>query len=152
MESPEVPEVNKVLWRHLFDDHRRLDAILEDVRQLASCGSFAAAAKRFGEFRLAQERHIHAEENVLDRLNQSSERHPVVERVRQTHRQVLELLDELSHRLSRWEVDDFGTRIEALCKTLGAHEQDETVMFPALEQKLRDPKAYQRLLLHLARP
>ncbi len=50
---------------YLEQDHRRLDAIVPEVVQLADSGSLAEAATRFAEFACGLNRHIDAEENVL---------------------------------------------------------------------------------------
>lgn len=50
---------------YLESDHRRLDAILPRVRELAAAGAYQDAATRFEEFVSGLDRHIEAEEQIL---------------------------------------------------------------------------------------
>lgn len=50
---------------YLSHDHRRLDAIFEEVERLAAAGSFAEAVARFAEFAGGLGKHIDREEQIL---------------------------------------------------------------------------------------
>jgi len=58
-------EPSRHVTEFLQHDHRRLDAIVPEVVQLADSGSIADAATRFAEFACGLNRHIDAEEQVL---------------------------------------------------------------------------------------
>src|SRR5215813_4593487 len=56
--------VREHLWHDLEAEHRHLARVLEDVRSLVEDGSFETARRRFGEYRLAHERHLLAERKL----------------------------------------------------------------------------------------
>ena len=56
--------VREHLWHDLEAEHRHLARVLDDVRSLAEEGSFETARRRFGEYRLAHERHLLAERKL----------------------------------------------------------------------------------------
>src|SRR5215813_10726619 len=53
--------VREHFWHDLESEHRSLARVLDDVDCLVEDGSFETARRRFGEFRLAHERHLIAE-------------------------------------------------------------------------------------------
>ena len=57
-------QIREHLWQHLQSEHRLLDKVLGDVGSLAAEGSFETAKKRFGEYRLAHERHLVTERKL----------------------------------------------------------------------------------------
>lgn len=52
--------IREHLWHRLASEYRDLEKVLVDVQALAAVGSFETARKRFGQFRLAHERHLRA--------------------------------------------------------------------------------------------
>ncbi|HEY1907358.1 MAG TPA: hypothetical protein VGG91_15030 [Myxococcaceae bacterium] len=52
------------LWHDLESEHRSLARVLVDVECLVEDGSFETARRRFGEYRLAHERHLIAEQKL----------------------------------------------------------------------------------------
>jgi hypothetical protein len=54
-------QVRQHLWHDLESEHRSLKRVLGDVECLVVEGSFETARRRFGEYRLAHERHLAAE-------------------------------------------------------------------------------------------
>ena len=58
-------QIKNQLWRRLESEHRQLRATLVDVGELAADGSFETARKRFGTFRVSQERHLVADQKLL---------------------------------------------------------------------------------------
>jgi len=56
--------VREHLWHDLEAEHRHLTRVLDDVGSLAGEGSFETARRRFGEYRLAHERHLLAERKL----------------------------------------------------------------------------------------
>jgi len=51
-------------WHDLESEHRSLKRVLDDVEWLVEDGSFETARRRFGEYRLANERHLVAEQKL----------------------------------------------------------------------------------------
>jgi len=56
--------VREHLWHDLEAENRHLARVLDDVGSLAGEGSFETARRRFGEYRLAHERHLLAERKL----------------------------------------------------------------------------------------
>jgi hypothetical protein len=56
--------VREHLWHDLEAEHRHLSRVLDDVGSLVAEGSFETARRRFGEYRLAHERHLQAERKL----------------------------------------------------------------------------------------
>jgi len=56
--------VREHLWHDLEAEHRHLAHVLDDVGSLVEEGSFETARRRFGEYRLAHERHLLAEQKL----------------------------------------------------------------------------------------
>ncbi len=57
-------QVRQHLWHDLEAEHRYLARVLDDVGSLVADGSFETARRRFGEYRLAHERHLQAERKL----------------------------------------------------------------------------------------
>lgn len=57
-------QVREHLWHDLEAENRHLTRVLDDVGSLAGNGSFETARRRFGEYRLAHERHLLAERKL----------------------------------------------------------------------------------------
>lgn len=57
-------QVREHLWHDLEAENRHLTRVLDDVGSLAEEGSFETARRRFGEYRLAHERHLLAERKL----------------------------------------------------------------------------------------
>ena len=57
-------QVRERLWHDLEAEHRHLAHVLDDVASLVGEGSFETARRRFGEYRLAHERHLLAERKL----------------------------------------------------------------------------------------
>src|SRR5262249_26951447 len=56
--------VREHLWHDLEAEHQHLARVLADVGSLVEEGSFETARRRFGEYRLAHERHLLAERKL----------------------------------------------------------------------------------------
>ena len=66
-EGAQNQRIREHLWQHLESEHRQLNKVLGDVESLAAEGSFETARKRFGEYRLAHERHLVTERKLVRR-------------------------------------------------------------------------------------
>src|SRR5579884_4137963 len=128
------------LLEHLREEHRRLEHILRDVRDLAARGSYVSAAKRFGEFRSHQERHLQAEQHLLELLDASPRCVEGVAALRRDPEDILGALAELWTLLTEWRVEAVPEKLDALHQLLSSHERREAeVLFPELGATLGDP-------------
>ena len=145
-------EAKKGLWEHLRESHRHLEAVLADVQELASGQSFVTAAKRFGEFRLQDERHLHVENELLEILEETLEC-PSFDRIRNQHKKILQLMDELTGLLSSWDLPACRDTLEEFVELLAVHEADELKsVLPRAEAALKDIPAYKILLWRVGHP
>ncbi len=117
-----------------------LNRILSDVEALAEKRSFVPASLRFGEFRIALEKHLRDEERVLlPQFVQEGGDATTVARISSTHTQILRSVNNVGEALSQAEYSYFCTSIAALDRVLEAHRHDEeTVVHPALDRVLRN--------------
>ena len=83
-------QLRENLWRDLRAEHRQLERVLDDVRSLAEDGSFETARRRFGEYRLAHERHLNAERKLEALCSDVPEVASFVDRLRRRRARVLE--------------------------------------------------------------
>jgi hypothetical protein len=140
------------LWQHLQESHRHLEAVLADVQELASGRSFVTAAKRFGEFRLQEERHLHVENELLVILEENL-KCPKFERIRNQHTRIIQLMNELTGLLSSWDLPAFQETLVKFVEVLAVHEADEVKsVLPKAETALKDLPAYQNLLWRVGHP
>jgi hypothetical protein len=145
-------EVKGGLWQHLRESHRHLEAVLADVQELASGQSFVTAAKRFGEFRLQEERHLGVENELLAILEESVAC-PEFERIRSQHARIVQVMDELTGLLSSWNLPAFKMTLNELIALLAVHEEDERQsVLPQAETALKGIPTYRALLWRLGHP
>ena len=78
------------LWQHLESEHRQLNKVLGDVESLAAEGSFETARKRFGEYRLAHERHLVTERKLEALFGEVRETAGFVTRLKRERTRMLE--------------------------------------------------------------
>jgi hypothetical protein len=136
------------VWRRLCDEHRQLDAVLHDVQLLTEERAFSTAAKRFGEYRLREERHLRAEEQLLQLLEQLKDSPEIVKALRQEHRQLYALLEEATQALGRRDAAAFHSKLSALQQIMSLQLAQERVsLFPELEGQLNEEARYQVMLL-----
>lgn len=129
----------------LTEDHPRLMKTLEDVAQLAHRGSFITAAKRFGEFRIAEERHMNLEDSalfpIIERLSGPSQ---TVRQGRADHETIRRLLDAVSGSLSRVTLDEFVHAHRRLLVALLEHWEHEERLL-TLELKIPDRETVEEI-------
>jgi hypothetical protein len=89
-EGAQNQQIREHLWQHLQSQHRQLDKVLGDVESLAAEGSFETAKKRFGEYRLAHERHLTAERKLEALCQEVREAASFVTRLQRERTRVLE--------------------------------------------------------------
>jgi hypothetical protein len=135
------------LWRRLCDDHQQLDAVLNDVQQLTEERAFSTASKRFGEFRLREERHLRTEAQLLRLLESLSDPPQIVQALREEHRQLHALLEEATHALGRRDGAAFCAKLSALQQTMTQHLAEERdALLPKLDEELDEELRYHLLV------
>jgi hypothetical protein len=89
-EGAQNQRIREHLWHHLESEHRQLDKVLGDVESLAAEGSFETARKRFGEYRLAHERHLVTERKLEALFREVRETASFVTRLKRKRTRMLE--------------------------------------------------------------
>ena len=117
--------IREHLWHRLESEHRALGTTLVDVEALAAAGSFETARKRFGQFRLAHERHLHTVRTLESVLVELPETGVLVTRARRERARVFEQSDRIWSQLCR-ERNARLPRMLARLSALGA-AHDETL-------------------------
>ncbi|HUM12731.1 MAG TPA: hypothetical protein VLT82_17415 [Myxococcaceae bacterium] len=111
------------LWRRLESEHRQLRAALSDVGRLASAGSFETARKRFGAFRLSQERHLVADRKLLVLCEDNRELERFVERVRRNRERILEQTERVWVGLCHEKVTHLPRMLARLTRLVAENEE-----------------------------
>jgi hemerythrin-like domain-containing protein len=125
---------------YLTWDHRRLEGIFEEVRELAHSGDFFDAAQRFVVFRSGLERHIVIEESVLfphfEKHSGMSQGGPT-EVMRNEHVLIKKALAEIAEALKLEDTQLFNDAGDLLFETLEPHDQkEERVLYPLCDETL----------------
>lgn len=128
---------------YLTWDHRRLEAIFEEVRGLANSGDFFEAAQRFVVFRAGLERHILIEETVLfphfEQHTGMSQGGPT-EVMRNEHVRIKKAMAEIADALKLEDTQQFNDASDQLFGTLEPHDQkEERVLYPLCDETLGGP-------------
>ena len=129
-------------------EHRKEDAILDDVAVLCGHASYIPAAKRFGEFRRLYEKHVAGEERVLFPLflEKSGDPDQIVNRLRDEHDRIGHLVDATAASISSWDHQRFGHLVAQLSAALHVHNQNETqVLHPSLDALVQSASDWARL-------
>jgi len=92
-EGEQTQWVREHLWHDLVSEHRSLVKVLDDVESLVEHGSFETARRRFGEYRLAQERELVAEQELEKLCSGVREVASFLVRLQRERTQVLEQCD-----------------------------------------------------------
>lgn len=112
--------------RRRFEEQPNLRRTLDDVVVLARRGSFRTAAKRLGELRHLEERHMHLEEKtlfpILERLTEPTD---AVNQAKAEHQAIRRLLDALTRSLSSEALNECLTAQHQLRETCCTHWQHE---------------------------
>jgi hypothetical protein len=118
--------IGPYVTRRMTLDHPALKETLTDVDGLARRRSFETAAKRFGEFRIAEERHMHLEDEtlfpVIERLVGPTE---AVQQGKAEHAVIRRLLNAVGASLSAWNLPEFITAHAELMAALSEHWKHE---------------------------
>ena len=135
-------------------EHHTLDQILADVEFLVERRSFIPAGKRFGEFRLAMERHLEAEERLLPELaHRSAEAASLVAQARAEHAWVQRLTEAVGSAVSSWDFSAFSRQVSELVSALDEHQRnEEKLLHPAFDALLQGEADWLRFLAGPAQP
>jgi hypothetical protein len=139
------------LWQGLGRQHHRLYTILDDVEALVEQGSFLTAAKRFGDFRLDEERHIRMEEELFASLQASEPAAPPSTELMRQHEAIQSsmgwICEGLSHCASDWTM----AKMAELRSLLRRHEElEKSLCLPDFQAKFSEGEAAEQLLHQLA--
>ena len=129
---------------YLQDDHARIDALLENVQELASEGAFSEAQQHFAGFVSGLARHIEVEENLLfptfETLTGMTMGPTVV--MRREHEELRRLWESVEETLAHGDADTFKDAIASLLGLLGAHNQkEERMLYPMTDRALGSDEA-----------
>jgi hemerythrin-like domain-containing protein len=124
--------------RRLGLDHRRLDAILAEVKRCLAAGDCARARTRFAEFRGGLERHIAVEEEVLfppfEQATGTAQAGPT-RVMRAEHAELRRLMAEITATLARNGGEGPTTPLAALTARIYAHNgKEERILYPAMDR------------------
>jgi hemerythrin-like domain-containing protein len=125
-------------------DHRRLDAILADVKRWLATGDLQRAQARFSAFRNRLEHHIVVEEEILfptfEALTGASGVDPT-HVMRMEHAEIRRLMAELASNLERGGDEEHTAPLAALTARVCAHSRkEERIFYPATEQAACDAR------------
>ena len=124
----------------LQTDHRRLDAILDECKALATAGRFAVAAERFATFRQGLARHIDAEEDVLFPALAEHAPHAAgpVGVMHAEHGQIRDLMATVTSALAASD-PAWRSGVGELEEILSAHNlKEERVLYPMADEAMSD--------------
>jgi hypothetical protein len=139
------------LKRRMTEQHPSLKKTLDDVAFLAQRRSFVTAAKRLGELRIAEERHMNLEEKTL---------FPIIERLagatkalaegKAEHATIRRLLDAVSDALRAQALPEFMSAHRKLLAALSEHWQNEERLL-GCQLKVPDEETFEEIASALRR-
>jgi iron-sulfur cluster repair protein YtfE (RIC family) len=138
---------------YLEADHRRLDEIAAEVRNLAGSGSFPQAAVRFAEFRCGLDRHIEVEEQVLfplfEQMTGMSGGGPTFV-MRGEHVEIRRLMDDAAGALEAADRTRTHAALDGLMDILGSHNmKEERILYPMTDRAAGSEAACDDLVCRL---
>jgi len=138
---------------YLETDHRRLDAIVAEVRSLVEAGSFPQAGTRFAEFQCGLDRHIEVEEQILfplfEQMTGMRDAGPTVV-MRSEHVDIRQLMDDATAALKSADRTQTDSVLDGLMDVLGSHNtKEERVLYPMTDRAVGDDAARDDLVKRL---
>jgi len=125
----QLEQMRDELRSRLTEDHSRLKQTLEDVAGLVQRGSFVTAAKRFGEFRITQERHMNLEETLFPIVERLSGPNEAIRQDRANHETIRRLLNAVSASLAMSKLHEFvDAHRQLLSASLELWEREERLL------------------------
>lgn len=145
--------VREHLWHDLVAEHRHLARVLDDVASLVEEGSFETARRRFGEYRLAHERHLLGERKLEAFCAGVREVAAFLEQLEKERARVLEQSERVWSCLCRERRAPVPRLLERLSSLVAEHERAQRRLILAdlpLSPELRNAQgALLRRLGHL---
>jgi iron-sulfur cluster repair protein YtfE (RIC family) len=125
--------------QYLKDDHRRLDALIDEVGARLKERAFADAGRRFAEFAAGLHRHIEIEERILFPVYE--ERTQITQGPTQVmrfeHREIRRLMDAIAAALKEENAPHATEGLGALVEILTGHNRkEERVLYPMTDELL----------------
>jgi uncharacterized protein (DUF2249 family) len=122
---------------YLEADHRRLDAIMEDVQGRIADAAWAAAAERFAEFACGLDRHIEIEEQILfpafEQLTGMT--HGPTTVMRGEHVDIRALMTAIAAAIAAADAPRALNSIGAIGGVLGDHNlKEERILYPTADR------------------
>ena len=123
---------------YLATDHRRLDAIVAEVRSLVDARSFPQAGARFTEFRCGLDRHIDIEEQTLfplfEQMTGMRNAGPTFV-MRREHVDIRQLMDDTMAALQTADRAQADAALDSLMDVLASHNmKEERVLYPMIDR------------------
>jgi iron-sulfur cluster repair protein YtfE (RIC family) len=125
--------------QYLKDDHRRLDALIDEVGERVRERGFADAARRFAEFAAGLQRHIEIEERILFPVYEEKTdiTHGPTHVMRVEHLEIRRLLDAIAAALKEESSPRASQGLAALVDILTGHNRkEERVLYPMTDELL----------------
>lgn len=136
---------------YLEGDHKRLDAIVQEVQRLLSARSFPEASDRFAEFTCGLGRHIDVEEQVLFPTFETgmAEGGPTFV-MRGEHVEIRHLMSEMTNALAAADATKADESLRGLTETLATHNmKEEWMLYPMTDQAAGNDRARDDLVKRL---
>lgn len=138
---------------YLQGDHRRLDAIVPEVRRLTTAGSFAEAIERFAELTCGLDRHIDLEEQILfptfEQMTGMTSGGPTSV-MRGEHVEIRRLMNEVVEALKAADAAKVEESLRGFTETLSIHNmKEERILYPMTDQAAGSDRARDDLVKRL---
>ena len=145
----QTADIPSTVTDYLENDHRRLDALLEDALRLNEAESCSKALSPFREFARGLGRHIEIEERLLFPIVESltgSEAGPTAV-MRAEHVEIRCELDRAADRLEAQDAAGARSAFGALRALLSEHNvKEEEILYPTADELVGSPRARQELV------
>jgi hypothetical protein len=126
-------------------------SIVEDVAAFVAQGTFSCASRRFGEYRLQQERHLVVEEALFGLLRQAGAARAELTRLQAHHAFVRQRIHRMDEALCRCDPAGFQRAHHGLVQALGCHEVFEgALLLPDVRRAVRTDTAFVQQVARLA--
>lgn len=135
----------------LGEDHIHCDELFAAAEAAATRADWPLVAAAFAHFRTALLHHLTIEEEIVFPAfeRKTGNTHGPTSIMRQEHRQMRQLLDQLARAVTDHSAGDYGALAETLLMLIQQHNvKEEQVLYPLCDQVLGNETA---VLLHASR-